>query len=97
MTTQTIERPQHKTDLQRVVSLNLKVALAIKGETQTALSRAIEITPSALSQKMKNKSVWTIEDMEKAGQFLNIAPAKFLEPNGLLVAGSGFEPETSGL
>lgn len=42
-------------------------------------------------------AVITKQNMEKAGQFLRIAPAKFLEPNGLLVAGSGFEPETSGL
>lgn len=51
---------------------------------------------AGISAKMNGKVAWSVADIEKAGEFLRIQPAKFLDPNGLIVAGSGFEPETSG-
>ena len=97
MTTKTRERKAAKSSLECVISMNMKVALAIRNKSQSDLARSMGVSSGVISQKMHGTTAWTISDMEKAGEFLGIQPAKFLEPNGLLVAGSGFEPETSGL
>ncbi|WP_396020011.1 helix-turn-helix domain-containing protein [Bifidobacterium asteroides] len=97
MTTKTRERKAATSSLESVISMNMKVALAIRNKSQSDLARSMGVSSGVISQKMHGTTAWTISDMEKAGEFLGIQPAKFLEPNGLLVAGSGFEPETSGL
>ena len=96
MSAQTIERVATQS-LDSIVAVNVKVALALRGKTQADLARALGISRGAVTFKMKGRSPWSVPDIEKAGEFLGIQPAKFLDPNGLLVAGSGFEPETSGL
>ena len=97
MTTSTLSASKATGTLQNVVTVNMRVAMAVAGVSQARLSKVLGMSPSALSQKMKNRISWSIEDMEKAGRYFNIEPAKFLQTNGFLVAGSGFEPETSGL
>lgn len=84
-------------DLNDVVAMNVRVGLALRGKTQADLAREMGMSRGGITMKMKRRAAWSVSDIEKAGRFLNIAPAKFLEPNGLVVAGSGFEPETSGL
>lgn len=96
MSTQTLEPETQVIPLEKVISTNMRVALAMRDKNQTDLSRALGVSRGLISQKLNGATSWTIPDMEKAGQFLGIAPAKFLEPNGLLVAGHGFEPWTSG-
>ncbi|WEV53793.1 helix-turn-helix domain-containing protein [Bifidobacterium sp. ESL0704] len=48
------------------------------------------VHPPAISRKMLGKTDWNLRDIAKAAHFFNVRPEK-------LVAGSGFEPETSGL
>ena len=96
MTTQTLDQRTQAIPLEEVISTNMRLALALRKKNQSDLSRALGVSSGLVSQKMHGTTSWTIADMEKAGQFLRIAPAKFLEPNGLLVAGHGFEPWTSG-
>lgn len=96
MTTQTVERETQAISLESVISGNMRVALAMRNKNQSDLSRAFGVSRTLISQKMRGVTAWTIADMEKAGQFLGIAPARFLDPNGLMVAGLGFEPRTSG-
>lgn len=96
MTTQTLEPQTQAIPLEEVISTNMRLALALRKKNQSDLSRALGVSSGLVSQKMHGTTAWTISDMEKAGQFLKIAPAKFLEPNGLLVAGHGFEPWTGG-
>ncbi len=65
----------------------MRIALALRNKNQSDLSRAFGVSRTLISQKMRGVTSWTIADMEKAGQFLGIAPAKFLEPNGLVADG----------
>lgn len=62
----------------------MRVALAMRNKNQSDLSRAFGVSRTLISQKMRGVTSWTIADMEKAGQFLGIAPARFLDPNGLI-------------
>ncbi|WP_445341577.1 helix-turn-helix domain-containing protein [Bifidobacterium sp. ESL0820] len=97
MSTKTITENDQTVDLTSVVNTNIRVALALRGKNQADLSAALGLSRGAVYRKLKGDATWSVPDMEKAGEFLGIQPAKFLDPNGLLVAGSGFEPETSGL
>jgi transcriptional regulator with XRE-family HTH domain len=79
--------------LEKVISLNMKVALAMRGASQAELARYMGVSGGVISQKMRGRTSWTIPDMEKAGNFLKIAPSRFLEPNGLLTS-EAMEPDT---
>ena len=92
-----MEQKTARTSLESIISINMKVALAVRNKSQADLARGLGVSNGVISQKMRGRTAWTIPDMEKAGEFLGIQPARFLEANGFLVAGSGFEPETSGL
>ena len=92
MTTQVLEHEKQAISLKNIISGNMRVALAMRNKNQSDLSRAFGVSRTLISQKMHGVTAWSIEDMEKAGQFLGIAPARFLEPDGLVVAGHGFEP-----
>ena len=94
MTTQTIKKTA---SLEDTLVTNIRVALAMKKMSQNALAKQMGITGGALSQKMRGTVTWTLQDLEKAGQLLGVEPAVLLDPHGLLVAGHGFEPWTSGL
>ena len=83
-------------ELIQVVAQNIRVAMAARGISQNDLAKGMGLSKSALSQKMRGVIVWTLPDMQKAGEFLGIQPAVLLDPHGLLVAGHGFEPWTSG-
>lgn len=84
-------------ELEVIVAKNIRVAMAARGISQNDLAKGMGISKSALSQKMRGLIVWTLPDMQKAGDFLGVQPAILLDPHGLLVAGCGFEPQTSGL
>lgn len=62
----------------------MRVALAMRNKNQSDLSRAFGVSRTLISQKMRGVTSWTIQDMEKAGKYLQIAPFKFLDPNGLI-------------
>lgn len=84
MTTQTINIDMPTIPLETVISRNVKVALALRDKNQTDLSRALGVSRATVSQKIHGVCAWTIADIEKAGQYLSIEPAKFLDPHGLL-------------
>ena len=77
-------------DLQSVVTKNIKVALVLHNANQRDLAVALDMHPSAISQKMTGRVDWSLTDIAKAAHFFGVRPER-------LVAGSGFEPETSGL
>ncbi len=70
--------------LQDVVTRNIKVAMALYDAKQKDLANALGVERSSISQKITRRVAWSLEDVEKAGRFFGISPARFLEPNGLL-------------
>ena len=70
--------------IQDIVTRNMKIAMAVNDTNQQTLANELGISRSSVSQKMTHRVIWSLEDIEKAGRFFRISPAKFLEPNGLL-------------
>lgn len=87
---QTAEVDTNEDTLQDIVSRNIKIALVLHETNQKELAKALGFKPSAISQKMAGSVNWNLVDIEKAAHFFGVRPER-------LVAGSGFEPETSGL
>ncbi|PLS29908.1 plasmid maintenance system antidote protein [Bifidobacterium margollesii] len=56
--------------LAAVIAFNIKVSLAAKGRSQTALAEALGIKRSAMSQKMTGRTGWSIIDLVNASRFL---------------------------
>ena len=96
MTTAVLSAPKAQTktnqkmSLQKIVSRNMRMAIAYYDVDQQTVANAIGISSSGVSLKMRGKVDWSLRDIEKASDFFNVKPEA-------LVAGSGFEPETSGL
>lgn len=70
--------------IQDIVTRNMKIAMAVNDTNQQTLANELGISRSSVSQKMTHRVIWSLEDIEKAGRFFRISPARFLEPNGLL-------------
>ncbi len=70
--------------LEEVISRNIRRALMLRSKNQSDLSRAFGVSPATISQKMHGICAWTIADIDKAGRYLNIAPARFLDPSGVV-------------
>lgn len=83
MTAQTFMPTVEPLSLDCIICDNMRVALAMRNKNQSDLSRAFGVSRTLISQKMRGVTSWTIQDMEKAGKYLQIAPFKFLDPNGL--------------
>ena len=87
--------------LQTTISRNMRIALGYNAKNQADLARAFGVSRTTISQKMVGKVNWTIEDMERAGRYLNIEPAWFLRTHGIdapeFVGPLGLEPRTGGL
>ena len=90
MNTKLILKDKAKSPLQDNVTRNMKIAMAMRGVYQKDLASALEITSAAISAKFTGKTLWNLEDIEKASEFFSVEPEA-------LVAGHGFEPWTSGL
>ncbi|PKY78283.1 XRE family transcriptional regulator [Alloscardovia omnicolens] len=90
MNTKLILKDKAKSPLQENVTRNMKIAMAMRGVYQKDLASALEITSAAISAKFTGKTLWNLEDIEKASEFFSVEPEA-------LVAGHGFEPWTSGL
>lgn len=87
--------------LQTTISRNMRIALGYNAKNQADLARAFGVSRTTISQKMVGKVNWTIEDMERAGRYLNIEPAWFLRTHDInapqFVGPVGLEPTTGGL
>ena len=87
--------------LQTTISRNMRIALGYNAKNQADLARAFGVSRTTISQKMIGKVNWTIEDMERAGRYLNIEPAWFLRTHDIdapeFVGPVGLEPTTGGL
>lgn len=87
--------------LQTTISRNMRMALGYNAKNQSDLARAFGVSRTTISQKMVGKVNWTIEDMERAGRFLDIEPAWFLRSHDIdapqFVGPVGLEPTTGGL
>lgn len=87
--------------LQTTISRNMRIALGYNAKNQADLARAFGVSRTTISQKMVGKVNWTIEDMERAGRYLNIEPAWFLRTHDIdapeFVGPQGLEPWTGGL
>ena len=78
--TSTISNPKQVTnsnfDLQRAVTHKIRVAMAETGKlAQKDLAKALQMTPSAVSAKFTGKTLWNLEDIEKAARYFNVSPA----------------------
>ena len=76
-------------NIQEAVSANIRKALKASGMTQLAFSKKLGLSASTISLKFSNKAAWTLADIQKTAGILRLNPA-------VLVAGCGFEPQTSG-
>lgn len=84
--------------LQQIISENMRIALGLRARSQSDLARAFGVSRATISQKINLRINWTVEDMERAGRYLNIEPAWFLMPHSDVVVGPvGLEPTTGGL
>ena len=75
-------------------------ALAARRLNRAKLAEGIGVSGGLISQKLRGRTNWTIEDMEKAGRYLNIEPAWFLRAHNVMgepVGPVGLEPTTGGL
>lgn len=81
--------------LQQIVSDNMLLAIASRRITRAKLAAGLGVSGSLISQKIKGRTSWTLEDVEKAGRYLNIEPAWFLREHdvtGAVVGPVGLEP-----
>ena len=76
-----------RTNLQKTVTKNMRVALAANGLQQKDLAAAIGITSASMSAKFTGKANWNLVDIEKASDFFNVKPEA-------LVAGHGAQRAT---
>ena len=86
--------------LQQIISDNMLFALAARRLNRAKLAEGIGVSGGLISQKLRGRTNWTIEDMEKAGRYLNIEPAWFLRAHNVMgepVGPLGLEPRTGGL
>lgn len=86
--------------LQQIISDNMLFALAARRLNRAKLAEGIGVSGGLISQKLRGRTNWTIEDMEKAGRYLNIEPAWFLRAHNVMgepVGPVGLEPTTGGL
>ena len=86
--------------LQQIISDNMLLALAARRLNRAKLAEGIGVSGGLISQKLRGRTNWTIEDMEKAGRYLNIEPAWFLRAHNVMgepVGPVGLEPTTGGL
>lgn len=72
--------------LQQIVSDNMLLAIASRRIMRAKLAAGLGVSGSLISQKIKGRTSWTIEDMEKAGRYLNIEPAWFSCASMILLA-----------
>lgn len=76
-------------ELQEAVSRNVRVLMALRGvRSQSALARAVGVEYTNFNAKVRGKTAWTLEDIEKlADEFKVPAPSllgevrEFLDPN----------------
>lgn len=86
--------------LQQIISDNMLLALAARRLNRAKLAEGIGVSGGLISQKLRGRTNWTIEDMEKAGRYLGIEPAWFLRAHNVMgepVGPVGLEPTTGGL
>ena len=86
--------------LQQIISDNMLLALAARRLNRAKLAEGIGVSGGVISQKLRGRTNWTIEDMEKAGRYLGIEPAWFLRAHNVMgepVGPVGLEPTTGGL
>ena len=100
MTTYTESDENMGLTLQQIISDNMLFALAARRLNRAKLAEGIGVSGGLISQKLRGRTNWTIEDMEKAGRYLNIEPAWFLRAHNVMVEAVGpvgLEPTTGGL
>ena len=86
--------------LQQIISDNMVLAIASRHITRAKLAEGLGVSGGLISQKLRGRTNWTIEDMEKAGRYLGIEPAWFLRAHNVMgepVGPVGLEPTTGGL
>lgn len=86
--------------LQQIISDNMLVAIAARHINRAKLAEGLGVSGGLISQKLLGRTNWTVEDMEKAGRYLDIEPAWFLRAHNVMgepVGPLGLEPRTGGL
>lgn len=81
MTTLT-PQPSIKTDpdhIVKVISFNVKMLLAAQGLNQSDLSRALNLTRSAMSYKLTGKTTWSVPDLINTANFLGTTATALMD------------------
>lgn len=90
------------------VGITVNSLMFRKRLTRVELGRALGVTPAAAGRKLRGEIGWSIGDLFHVAEFLGVEVSTLLpargrkipanpEADGELVAGTGFEPVTSGL
>lgn len=64
--------------LQQIISGNILVAIDARHINRAKLAEGLSVSGGLISQKLLGRTKWTVEDMEKAGRYLDIEPDWFL-------------------
>lgn len=89
------------------VGITVNSLMFRKRLTRVELGRALGVTPAAAGRKLRGEIGWSIGDLFHVAEFLGVEVSTLLpargrkipanpEADGELVAGTGFEPVTSG-
>ena len=65
--------------MELVISWNVKMLLAAKGESQTALGEILGLQRSSISNKLKGRAAWSVADLIKTALFLNTTPEALMD------------------
>ena len=69
---------------QRVITMNMKVAMIVRGIRQSDFARALGMSYSYVSLKLNGNQNWTERDVAHAARLLNIPVDRLTSPTGII-------------
>ena len=81
--------------LEATIAFNVKLLLAARGYSQSALAEAMGIGRSAMSLKMSGKTGWSVVDLVNASRFLETSTEQLLDDSLMHAMGAKTTKATS--
>lgn len=75
--------------VQDAVSTAVLVHLALRRETRRQLAGVLGVDPSAISNRLKGVTKWSLDDLDALARHWDISPAQLLAPPVEAFAGGG--------
>ena len=87
-----------RTDLTQTVATNVRAIAAARGFSASAIGRHIGLAQGAVSLKWRGLRAWTLTDLDRIADLLQVPPSSLLVPNPVLapVAGTTKAPAAVG-